>query len=156
MRVCHVLIIIIDQVLTRLIHMFSHPITHISPLSHSLGDKDDSRSYLASSAKARNQHKNLGGEKKGLHSLIKGSVGHRNVHIRGCDYTYRSINSSKRVHLEPQDHHHRWWPPSRLIPGCLPTGTMSPCHSALGHPGVHRHAETVRCSTGPPKVTMLS
>ena len=80
--------------------MFSHPITHISPLSHSLGDKDDSCSYFASSAKAENQHKNLGGEKKGLHSLIKGSIGHRNVHIRGRGYTYRSINSVERVHLE--------------------------------------------------------
>ena len=74
-------LIIIHQVLIHHIHTFSHPITHISPLSHSLGDKDDSRSYLASSAKAGNQHKNPGGEKKGLHSLIKGSVGHRNVHI---------------------------------------------------------------------------
>ena len=90
--------------------MFSHPITHISPLSHSLGDKDDSRSYLASWAKARNQHKNLGGEKKGLHSLIKGSVGHSNVHIRGRGNTYRSINSTERVHLEPQDHNHQRCP----------------------------------------------
>ena len=65
---------------------------------------------LASSAKAKNQHKNQGGEKKGLHSLIKGSVGHRNVHIRGCCYTYGSINSAERVHLEPQDHHHRRCP----------------------------------------------
>ena len=80
--------------------MFSHSITHISPLSHSLGDKDDSRSYLASSANAKNQHKNPGGEKTGLDSLIKGSVGHRNVHIRGCSYTYRSINSTECVHLE--------------------------------------------------------
>jgi hypothetical protein len=30
--------------------------THFTTLSHSLGDKDDSRSYLASTAKARNQH----------------------------------------------------------------------------------------------------
>ena len=37
--------------------MFSHPITHIS---HSLGDKDDSRSYLASLAKAENQHMDKG------------------------------------------------------------------------------------------------
>ena len=80
--------------------MFSHPITHISSLSHSLGDKDDSCLYLASSAKAKNQHNNLGGEKKGLHSLIKGSVGHRNIHNRGYGYTYRSINSAERVHLE--------------------------------------------------------
>ena len=40
------------------------------------------------------------GEKKELHSLIKGSVGHRNVHIRVHGYTYRSINSTERVHLE--------------------------------------------------------
>ena len=80
--------------------MVSHPITHISPLSHSLGDKDDSRSYLASSSKVGNQRKNPGGEKKGLHSLIKGSVGYRNVHIQGRGYTYRSINSAERVHLE--------------------------------------------------------
>ena len=148
MRVCQVLIII-HQVLTHLIHTFSHPITHISPLSHSLGDKDDSLSCIASSAKARIQHKNRGGEKKGLYSLIKGSVGHRNVHIRERGYTYRSINSAERVHLEPQDHHRRRWPPSRLIPGCLSTSTMPPYHLALGHPGVHRHAETMRHSTGP-------
>jgi hypothetical protein len=43
---------------------------------------------------------NPGGEKKGLHSLIKGSVGHMNVHIRGRGYTYRSINFAERVHLE--------------------------------------------------------
>ena len=115
---------------THLIHMVSHPITHISPLSHSLGDKDDSCSYLASSAKAENQHKNPGGEKKGLPSLIKGGVGHRNVHIRGCGYTYRSINSAERVHLEPQDHHHRRWPPSRLIPAA---SQPVRCHPAT-HP----------------------
>ena len=50
------------------------------------------------------------GNKKGLHSLIKGSIGHRNVHIRGCGYTYRSINYAERVHLEPQDHNHRRCP----------------------------------------------
>jgi hypothetical protein len=92
------------------IHMFSHPITYISPLSHSLGDKDDSLSCLSSSAKVGIQHKNLGGEKKGLYSLIMGSVGYRSVHIRGCGCMYRSINSTKHVHLEPQDHHHRWCP----------------------------------------------
>jgi hypothetical protein len=81
--------------------MFTHPITHISPLSHSLGDKDDSLSCLASSAIAGIQHKNLEGEKKGFHSLIKGSVGHRNVHIWGCGYMYRLINFAERVHLEP-------------------------------------------------------
>ena len=83
-----------------LIHTFFHPITHISPLSHSLVDKDDYLSRLASSANAEILHKNLGGEKKGLHSLIKGSIGHRNVHIQGCSYMYRSINSTERVHLE--------------------------------------------------------
>jgi len=146
MRVCQVLITI-HQVLTHLIHTFSHPITHISPLSHSLGDKDDSHSYLASSAKANNQHKNRGGEKKGLHSLIKGSVGHRNVHIQGCGYTYRLINSTEHVHLEPQDHHHRCCTSSRLMPGYPLTGTMPPYHLALSHPRDHRHAETMRRST---------
>ena len=154
MRVCQVLIII-HQVLTHLIHTFSHPITHISPLSHSLGNKDDSRSYLASSAKAGNQHKNPGGEKRGLHSLIKGSVGHRNVHIRGCSYMYRLINSIERVHLEPQDHHHRWCP-AYADTDYLPNGMVPPYHSALGHLGVHRHTETVRRSTRPLEVTMLS
>ena len=125
------------QVLTHLIHTFSHPITHISPLSHSLGNMDDSCSYLASSAKAGNQHKNPGGEKKGLRSLVKESISHRYVHIRGHGYMYRSINSAERVHLEPQDHHHRRWQPSRLIPGCLPTGMMPPYHLALSHPRVH-------------------
>ena len=49
-------IIIVHQVLTHLIHTFTHPITHISPHSHSLGGKDDSHSYLASMAQAKNQH----------------------------------------------------------------------------------------------------
>jgi len=61
--------------------MFSHPIIHISPLSNYLGDKDDSCPYHAPLAKVRNQGKNLGGEKKGLHSLIKGNIGHRIVHV---------------------------------------------------------------------------
>ena len=82
-------------------------------------------------------------------SLIKGSIGHRKVHIYRHSYTYRSINSIERVHLEPKDHHHRWWPPSRLILGYLPTGVMPPYHSALGHPRVHRNAEIVRHSTRP-------
>ena len=89
-----------------------------------------------------------GEKKKGL-SLIKGSVGHRNVHICGCSYMYRLINSAERVHLEQQDHHHRRWPPPRMIQGYLRTGMMPPYHSALSHPGVHQHAETVRRSTGP-------
>ena len=144
----HQYFIIVHQVLTHLIHTFTHPTTHISPHSHSLGGKDDSRSYLASMAQARNQHQTQGEKKKGHLSLIKGSVGHRNVHIRGCGYTYRSINSTERVHLEPQDHHHRGALP-RLIPGYLPTGAMPPYHSTLGHPGVHQNTETVRCSTKP-------
>ena len=111
----HLYFIIVHQGLTHLIHTFTHPITHISPHSHSLGGKDDSLSWLASTAKARNQHQTQWGKKKGLHSLIKGSVGHRNVHIRGHGYTYRSINSTEHVHLEPQDHHHWWCAPPRLI-----------------------------------------
>jgi len=79
---------------------------HITPHSHTLVSNDDSLSFLASRAKAKNQHQTQGEKKKGLHSLIKGSVGHRNVHIRGHGYTYRSINSTEHVHLEPQDHHH--------------------------------------------------
>ena len=43
-----------------------------------------------------------------------------------------------------------------LIPGYLLTGAMPPYHSALGHPRVHRHAETMRHSTVPPEVTTLS
>jgi hypothetical protein len=74
-------------------HVLPSHHTHLTILVLSLGDKDDSYSYLGSSAKAGNQHKNPGGETKGLHSLIKGSVGHRNIHIRGHDYTYRLINS---------------------------------------------------------------
>ena len=136
-------------------HTFTHPITHISPHSHSLGGKDDSLSYLALSTNSRSPT-NPGGEKKGLHSLIKGSVGHRNVHIQGRVYTYRSINSAERVHLEPQDHHHRRCIPPRPIPGYLPTGAMPPYHSALGHPKVPRHAETMRHSIGSPRVTTPS
>ena len=45
--------------------------------------------------------------------------------------------------------------PPRLIPGYLPTSAMSPYHSALDHPRVHRNAETMRRSTAP-KVTALS
>ena len=145
----HPFFIIVHQVLTHLIHKFIHPITHISPHSHSLGGKDNSLSCLASTAHAKNQQQPRGKKKKGLISLIKGSIGHRNVHIRGHGYTYRSINSIEHVHQEPQDHYHRWWPLSRLIPGWLPTGTMPPCHLALSHPRVHRHAKTVRRSTGP-------
>ena len=127
--------------------MFTHPITHISPHSHSLGGKDDSHSYLASTANAGPI--NLGGEKKGLHSLTKRVGSLRNVHNRGHGYTYRSINSAELVHLYPQDHYHRRCAPPRLMPGYQPTSTMPSYHSALGLLGVHRHAETVRRSTGP-------
>jgi hypothetical protein len=93
----HQYFIIHHQVLTHLIHTFTHPITHISPHSHSLGGKDDSLSYLASSAIVGNQQTQ--GEEKGLISLLEGSVGRGNVHIQGRSYTYRLINSAKRVHL---------------------------------------------------------
>ena len=46
--------------------------------------------------------------------------------------------------------------PPRLILCYLSTGVMPSYHSALGHPRVHWHAETVRHGTGPPKVTTLS
>ena len=39
--------------------------------------------------------------------------------------------------------------PPRLIPSYLPTGAMPPYHLALGYPGVHQNAETMRCSTKP-------
>ena len=96
----HQYFIIVHHFLTHLIHMFSHPITHISSLSHSLGHKDDSLSCLSSSAKAGIQHNKARGEKKGLHSLIKGSVGHRNGHIWVLGNTCRLINSTERFHLE--------------------------------------------------------
>jgi hypothetical protein len=96
--------------------MFTHPITHISPHPHSLGGKDNSLSCLASTAKAGTNTKPRGEKKKRHLSLIKGTVGHRNVHIRGRGYTYRLINSAERVHLEPQDHHHRRCAPPRMIP----------------------------------------
>jgi hypothetical protein len=58
--------------LIHLIHMFSPPITHITPhLILSLGDEIDSRSDLASTAIARNQHETRGKGRKGLLSLIK-------------------------------------------------------------------------------------
>ena len=111
----HQYFIIFYQVLTHLIHTFIHPITHISPHSHSLGDKDNSLSCLASTTKVRTNTKPRGEKKKGHLSLIKESVGHKNVHICGHGYTYRSINSAEHVHLEPQDHHHRRCTPPRLI-----------------------------------------
>ena len=39
--------------------------------------------------------------------------------------------------------------PPRLIPGYLPIGAMPPYHLDLGHPRVHRNAETMRHSTSP-------
>jgi hypothetical protein len=51
----HQYFIIVQQVLTHLIHMFTLPITQISPYSHSLGDKDDSLSYHAWTSKVENQ-----------------------------------------------------------------------------------------------------
>jgi hypothetical protein len=74
--------------------------SHTSHHSHSLGGKDDSRSYLAPMAKAEIHHQTHG-EKKGHLSLIKGSVGHRSVHMQGHGYMYRLINSAERIHLEP-------------------------------------------------------
>ena len=94
----HPYFLIVHQVLTHLIHMFTHPITHISPLSHSLGDKDDSHSYLASMAQARNQHQTQGEKKKGHLSLIKGSIDYRNVHIQEGSYMYRSIRGETWNH----------------------------------------------------------
>jgi len=56
MQVHQYFIIIIHQVLIHLnhtsIHLSIHPITHISPHSHSLDGKYDSRSCLASTANA--------------------------------------------------------------------------------------------------------
>jgi hypothetical protein len=49
-------IIIVHQVLTHIIHTFSHP-KHTSHLTLSLGGKVNSRSYLASMAKARSNTK---------------------------------------------------------------------------------------------------
>ena len=58
--------------LTHLIHTFSPPITHItSHLTLSLGDEIDSRSDLASTAKAGMQHETQGKGREGLLSLIK-------------------------------------------------------------------------------------
>jgi len=73
--------VIVHQVLTHLIHKFTHPITHISPHSHSLGGKDDSHLYLASTAKAKNQHQTQGKvERTPLTSQVKLYLG--KVHSR--------------------------------------------------------------------------
>ena len=58
-------------------HTFTHPITHISPHSHSLGGKDDSLSCFASMAKAGKKHQNQGEEKKdtSLHSSEARNIG---------------------------------------------------------------------------------
>jgi hypothetical protein len=72
MRASHIFIIVIHQVLTHFIHTFPYPITHLTTLSHALGDKDDSRSYLASTAKAENQHQTWGKvERTPLTSQVK-------------------------------------------------------------------------------------
>jgi hypothetical protein len=74
MQVQQDFIIIVHQVLTHLIHTFTHPkhtshliLPHLisyhlisSHLTLSLGSKVDSRSYLASMAKARIQHETWG------------------------------------------------------------------------------------------------
>jgi hypothetical protein len=58
--------------LTYLIHTFFPPITHItSHLTLSLSDEIDSRSDLASTAKARIQHETREKVREGLLSLIK-------------------------------------------------------------------------------------
>jgi hypothetical protein len=59
MQVQQDFIIIVHQVLAHLIHMFSHP-KHTSHLTLSLGGKVDSRSYLASTAKAVSNTKTRG------------------------------------------------------------------------------------------------
>ena len=56
--------IIAHQVLTHLIHTRSPMPSHISPYFHSLGGKDNSLSYLASTTKAGNQHQNQGGRRR--------------------------------------------------------------------------------------------
>jgi hypothetical protein len=73
MQVVNILIIRYSSVLTYLKHtFFPNPITHItSHLTLSLGDGIDSRSDLASTAKAKNQHKTQGKGRRGLLSLIK-------------------------------------------------------------------------------------
>jgi hypothetical protein len=53
-------------------HVLPSHHTHLTTLSHSLGDKDDSRSYLASTAKAGNQHQIWGKvERTPLTSQVK-------------------------------------------------------------------------------------
>ena len=128
----HQYFIIVHQLLS---HPHVHPShhTHLTTLSLSLGGKDDSLSYPALSANYRSPT-NLEGRRRKDLSLIKGSIGHRMVHIRGHGYTYRSINSIEGVHLEPQDNHHRWCAPPRLILGYLPTSAMPPYLAALGPP----------------------
>jgi hypothetical protein len=80
----------------------------------------------------------------------KGSVSHRNVHIREHGYTYRLINSTECVHLEihkiiiiDADHRLGWF-------WRLPTSAMPP------YLEIHWHAETMRRSTLPLEATMLS
>jgi len=123
--------------------------THFSPHSHSLGSKDDSRSCLASAAIAGSNTTQGKVEKTPLTSQVKLYLG--KVHSSE-QHMYRSINQKlcRGLH-HPQDHHHRRCTSSRLIPGCLPTkhdATLPLRTRAI--PEYHRHAETVRRSTGPP------
>ena len=60
----HQYFIIVHQVLTHLIHTFTHPITHISPHYHSLGGKDNSLMCLASTTKAKTNTKPRGRRRK--------------------------------------------------------------------------------------------
>jgi hypothetical protein len=98
MQVVNILVILV-------LSSFNPSHSHVCPIpshtSHlislSLGDETDSRSDLASMVKARIRHETRG--KVERTPLIKWSVGHENVHIRGRGYTYRLINSAERVHL---------------------------------------------------------
>jgi hypothetical protein len=66
--------------------MFSQPITHItSHLTHSLDDEIDSRSDLASMAKAGNQHETQG---KVERTLLSNQVNHRSW---GCPYPWTRL-----------------------------------------------------------------
>jgi len=139
---------IISQLLIQPFHTFSHPSTHISPHSHSLGGKDDSRSCLALAAIAGNNTTQGKVERTPLTSQMKLYLG--KVHSRER-HMYRSIKQKlcRSLH-HPQDHHHRCCTSSRLIPGCLPTKHDATLPLRTGAiPEYHRHAETVRRSTGP-------
>ena len=115
----HPYFIIVHQVLNHLIHLFTHPITHISPHSHSLGGKDNSLSCLASTVKARNQHQTQGEKKKAHLSLVKWSSNIEKFHSRGKDSICidRSTIHSAEVYTTHKIHHHRRCTSSRLISG---------------------------------------